>query len=179
MDQLILEFIKNLGQEQRKNLKLLADYLYALPEDYEHFTMELFNVDTDSPYEVKSTSCGTVACAVGHMPYVEGMPSPEPFEGWVVYSSRVLLGGNYDCSEEILWEFLFSGGWVSYDNTTKGAAKRIYYVLSLTENAADINNIADILDIYHILGDVDGEDTPELSKVYEQADSWLEEQSKV
>lgn len=89
-------------ERRRGNLEKLADYLEALPEDYEHFDMESFydhegscdlaesldeevaDVIGDYGVEAKDTlyatsiedflnNCGTVACAIGHAP-AAGIP---------------------------------------------------------------------------------------------------------
>ena len=120
-----------------KNLITLADYLYNLPDDYERFEMKFFycsNVIQDiiQPQEVnRSRSCGTAACAIGHIPNA----LPEEFKDFIK-EYRYLNW--YGVSEYVLemmsynkyWEFLFGAEWTEIDNTPKGAAKRIYYVLA-------------------------------------------------
>ena len=110
----------------RENLKLLADYLIQLPAGYEHFDMFNFHSFSSRPYtanEVSINTCGTVACAVGHAPYVDGLPEPEFGERWHEYSDRLFnltpLG----------WAWCFSDRWKYIDNTPHGAAKRIYWML--------------------------------------------------
>lgn len=111
----------------RKNLKLLADYLWNLPEGYEHFDMYFFHTGADTPSDAH-ISCGTAACALGHSPYVQGLPGPLEGERWFQYSGRI-----FDLNSGFLkgWDWCFSSDWAEIDNTPKGAAKRIYYLLSL------------------------------------------------
>lgn len=110
----------------KENLKLLADYLLQLPEDYKHFDMEFFSDEEEYfPCKIQYTHCSTSACAVGHAPYVEGLPKPEVDESWVGYSVRIfgLVSSSYE------WEWCFSGEWADADNTPHGAAKRILWLL--------------------------------------------------
>jgi len=115
---------------ERKNLKLLADYLWNLPEGYDHFEIREFNADAKYPVDIDAQAgCNTVACAVGHAPYVEGLPKPLGCEYWADYSERIF---NLDTPDRCGgWDWCFSPSWYNADNTPKGAAKRIYYLLSL------------------------------------------------
>lgn len=115
----------------RHNLQKLADYLWALPDDYEGFDMGMFHPQFDNA-TVFSPECGTAACAVGHAP-LAGI-KPRRREEWHDYSHRTLIGGG----DEWLW--CFSAAWRGVDNTTKGAAKRIYWLL---ENGAAPNKYDD------------------------------------
>tara|TARA_R110002094_G_scaffold153354_5_gene140891 strand:- start:3436 stop:3891 length:456 start_codon:yes stop_codon:yes gene_type:complete len=107
----------------RKNLKKLADYLAALPQDYTEFDMTCYASDGLSPYETHHT-CGTVGCAIGHGPKVKGLEAL-PEEGWTGYIKRVC--GFEEESREYDW--VFDGFWSDVDNTTTGAALRIYTLL--------------------------------------------------
>ena len=102
----------------RENLEKLAYYLHALPDFYQHFHMGNWNQDHMDDHKY---GCCTVACAVGHGVYA-GFPIKEK-EFWHDYSYRVFL----EDSEE--WKWCFSAAWEHTDNTTKGAAKRILYML--------------------------------------------------
>lgn len=114
-----------------RNLLALAKYLdeLALPD---HFDMN-FYVDRkddggfgDMPAEVTKqeiNTCGTVACAVGHLPVLF---APEQDENWDKYVERVLDVRGYN---DPVWDWMFSPPWAGTDNTPKGAAARIrYYV---------------------------------------------------
>ena len=116
-----------------KNLTLLAAYLEKLPAYYEHFNMASYMCDEDDFQIVLSqaaghppTHCGTVACAVGHAPFVTGMPQPNFSDySWAYYSERIFdMGGN-----DMAWDWCFSAPWDDVDNTPKGAAARIRYLI--------------------------------------------------
>jgi len=130
-------------ETRRENLALLATYLEQLPADYTHFHMSHFFYDwttchllerrkfttfdflTD-PQTILNT-CGTVACSLGHGP-AAGIPMnvlPENFDSmssWSQYAD--LFSSSY---EE--YEWLFSGAWSAYDNSHRGAAARIRWLL--------------------------------------------------
>lgn len=110
----------------RENLSRLADYLAALPADYEHFDMARFRTTmTGKEHEptTRPMGCRTVACAVGHAPLALPDLPPKPDEEWDEYSNR--LFGLYDRE----WEWCFAAGWVHTDNTPAGAAARIRWLL--------------------------------------------------
>jgi hypothetical protein len=116
--------------KHRENLLKLARYLWDLPEDYTHFDMETF---FDGPDPIghcppqnaqRPGGCGTVACALGHGPAAGVKPS-DNVAGWYSYSLEAFgLPGH---STEWLW--CFSDTWRQKDNTPRGAAKRIFYML--------------------------------------------------
>ena len=111
------------------NLKLLADYLLALPEDYQHFDMGSWHDDYEFPIDayLESTShCNTAGCAVGHAPYVQGLPKPYDDEGWCEYSERIFDLDEYSAE----WKWCFDFRWEYVDNTPHGAAKRILQLIS-------------------------------------------------
>lgn len=138
----------------RKNLKLLADHLWALPDNYQHFEMMDFlaitvdgRKETLGPDEIETLSCGAVACALGHAPFVGGIPKPYDCETWISYCARVLVSPH---SYE--WDYLFSEEWGYIDNTPKGAAQRIYYLLANADAAGFLPGGRD-----RIFSGVDGE----------------------
>lgn len=121
----------------RENLTKLAAYLESLPADYQHFDMGVFyhrdDYDTikaeleyaEDPTAV--THCGTAACALGHGP-AAGI-APTRVTGtvgidWSAYGLKFI-----DQDDTATYEFLFSGHWDQIDNTLRGAAARIRYVL--------------------------------------------------
>src|SRR3546814_806467 len=112
------EYPHGLTLEQYQNLRRLAAYLMALPEDYAKFDMGWWTADSRSP---GATTCGTVACAGGHGP-IAGIPSL-PGEYWGDYIPRVF--GN----DTRLTNYMFGSSWAEYDNTPQGAGKRILYAL--------------------------------------------------
>ena len=107
--------------KHQRNLRLLADHIDNV--DQENFSMETYGI-------YRGHNCETVACALGHAPYVHGLGTVDDDHNnsilnWEKYSKRV-FGLDYT-DEEWLW--CFSCSWESYDNTPKGAAKRIRYML--------------------------------------------------
>ena len=111
------------------NLKLLAEYLLALPEDYQHFDMGSWHDDYECPidaYLEEAPHCNTAGCAVGHSPYVKGLPKPHDEEEWEEYSERIF--GMSEGSDE--WNWCFHYAWENVDNTPHGAAKRILQLIS-------------------------------------------------
>jgi len=103
---------------QRKNLLKLAAYLLKLrPTKKLGFDMDDFECET---------SCGTVACAAGHAPHA-GIPKRFQ-EGWSDYTDRVFFKMDSTINRRMNW-WCFEAYWARYDNTPKGAAYRILYVL--------------------------------------------------
>lgn len=87
--------------------------------------------------------CGTVACAAGHGP-LYGMKKRKD-EEWSDYVYRVFLplaDASYDAYffRSAVFDWLFSAHWSDTDNTPKGAAARILYLLDngLPENAREV-----------------------------------------
>jgi len=115
------EYPHGLTLEQYQNLRRLAAYLIALPEDYREFDMAWWTDDYTRYAE--DSVCGTVACAGGHGPRA-GIAAL-PGEDWEAYISRAFTGrGN--AAFEI---YIFGANWKQYDNTPQGAGKRILYAL--------------------------------------------------
>jgi len=90
----------------RKNLIILAEYLYNLKPDYSHFDMGTYfsgdyyeglaysdELEFDySEFNRELHKCGTVACALGHAPSLaDKFPEfkPKLGEDWEEYSDRV------------------------------------------------------------------------------------------
>lgn len=134
--------LPDITSKQVTNLKLLAIYLYNLPEDYKHFHMNTYFTHPEGPiskeqasnqsdlrtYEEHLNHCGSSACAVGHGPSLQEIDKdfkPLSDEYWNDYSLR--LFGFRPWSLE--WAWCFGGNWDEYDNTPKGAAKRIVYLI--------------------------------------------------
>lgn len=145
----------DLTRAQRNNLKKLATYLESLPEDYEHFEMDIFISQpdvcgSDEPEFAKYArenggvaqhGCGTVACAVGHGPAAGVLFRPSDMGNairWIhdkgYVSFKVPVWDRYSnrfCNEDTaLWSWLFGGQWSDFDNHHWGAAARIRYVLA-------------------------------------------------
>jgi hypothetical protein len=115
-------------KERRANLVKLARFLYTEPIEPKRFGMSCFfklDDDYDAGDEtVKVQSCNTAGCAVGWGP-MAGIPFDED-EAWIDYCSRQFI-----CSSEesYQWEWCFDANWIDGDNTPKGAAKRILWLL--------------------------------------------------
>jgi hypothetical protein len=146
-----------LGTQQRANLARLADYLAALPADYEHFSMENFLEFPLPPrqqraleceyalgrWSMTGTRCGTAACALGHGPAAgvlfreseicwpeQASPGQPGVPDWLLYSRRFCPDSDTDPAGRVLWRWLFGGEWMHCDDTPRGAAARIRYVLA-------------------------------------------------
>lgn len=111
-----------LSQEYENNLRKLAAYLLA-GELKADFNMRDFT-DRARGFlpQKEATDCGTVGCAVGHGPFA-GIPKTKE-ETWSDYSYRV-----FGLFVDSYWEWCFSDEWEEIDNSPKGAAKRIIYLL--------------------------------------------------
>lgn len=111
----------------RENLTTLANYLLALPTDYQHFGMSHFSELGHGPRDYYlSPSCGTVGCAAGHGPAAGLKPTVNDVDWWV-YIERVF--GLPDGTQE--WDWCFSAHWGEFDidNTPHGAGRRILHML--------------------------------------------------
>jgi hypothetical protein len=104
----------------RKNLQKLATFLAygKLPKEVE-FDMSAYAED---PWSKRDTICGTVGCAAGMGPFA-GIKKKR-VEDWDDYCGRVFLES---ASRE--WDWCFGSSWQDIDNTPKGAARRIQYLL--------------------------------------------------
>jgi len=120
-----------------KNLILLANYLEALPSNWQHFTMSEFMVVESNdvePYDAKDTvSCGTSACAIGHAVFVEGLPKPKGDVDWVTYGKQLF---DIHCSHPA-WSWCFSSSWACVDDTPKGAAARIKHLIEVGKDSLE------------------------------------------
>ena len=118
-------------KKHRDNLAKLADYLAALPADYEHFDMDDYNRDRREGsrrhlyIQDRRYGCGTVACAVGHGPAAGIRVYGDAV--WASYCRRVFGIGRNDGRGGVneTFEYLFGSAWTQYDNTPQGAAERI------------------------------------------------------
>lgn len=115
-----------LTTEQRNNLITLAQYLLG-GKLKARFDMGFFTEFENEWVSDRQTECGTVGCALGHGPYagIEKAVS----EDWIKYGVRCFTpftAANTDFSP---WDWCFGGAWEMFDNTPKGAARRIVYML--------------------------------------------------
>ena len=117
-----------MNARHRKNLRKLANYVLNLPDDYEHFSMSFYLIGKAGvfdPEEAKAAilTCGTTGCLLGHGPSA-GI-SPRGCSGWWEYASAkfgLLTHGRP-------WRWCFGGSWDAVDNTPRGGALRILYML--------------------------------------------------
>ncbi len=103
----------DLTPKQKKNLRRLATFLWRTRRQ---FTMSQF---CEEKLGDATPVCGSIGCAVGNAPYA-GIPKSVK-ESWYEYAERAFGGKS--------WSWCFSGGWAHFDNTSRGAAKRIFYML--------------------------------------------------
>jgi len=130
--------IDAITEYQAGNLEKLADYLLALPEDYDKFNMSylMFYLDEMNARDFveELPECGAVACALGHAP-AAGVPYKKD-EYWTQMGQRE-LGLNMDpvgqnsYSMGVMWDYCFTGSWHEFDNTPQGAGQRIKNFLLL------------------------------------------------
>lgn len=109
-------------------LKKLAIYLNNLPVSYTDFDMKTFNTETAHVAYKLGYQCGTAACALGHLPYVEGAIKPHINEVWRTYGFRSIWGTHRPSVAYPLYNYMFDFYWSDVDNTPHGAAKRIWAV---------------------------------------------------
>lgn len=101
-----------------KMMDKLAAFVVTVKPD--QFDMRTFRHDGTEP--TQKHNCGTAGCFIGWGP-AAGIRA-KPYEGWKEYSGR--MSGLFNRKDA--WRWLFSGTWVSTDNTPKGAAARWYYL---------------------------------------------------
>ena len=103
----------------RTNLIKLANGLFKHKSYGARFDMRQF-CSSESFYY--TTDCGTVGCAVGFGPFC-GIPKFS-YETWREYSYKFI-----DPFYNSDWAWCFGSAWSTCDNTRKGAARRITYLL--------------------------------------------------
>jgi len=142
-----------LTEENKINLDKLATYLEHLPVDYAAFQMSQFfrprddyeNFrDREKKYALENGGvgqCGAIACAVGHGPsagvlftedqFVEDSYFDEKTDSWKDYTrpNWSAYSNQFVSRNTAMWEYLFGGTWSRYDDSHRGAAARIRYVL--------------------------------------------------
>lgn len=116
----------------KENLQTLATFLYygRKPRGVE-FDMERF-ADGES---YLATKCGTAGCAVGWGPFA-GI-AKQSGEEWQDYSERCFI------PDSLEWFWCFDADWAGADNTRKGAAKRIQYLLDNGEVPEGFHSFVD------------------------------------
>jgi len=105
----------------RENLKLMADHIRKIPQ--EAFDMERFRDG-----QVITPECNSIGCSVGHC--VELDPNPDAIPRWECGSiSFDIWAVNFTGLNSGQSRWCFSGDWMHTDNTPKGAALRIEWLL--------------------------------------------------
>lgn len=113
-------------QEQRNNLKKLADFIRTVPQ--EKFSMFAYRGDEDE----FTHECNTIGCALGYAPQVlydnlQDVPKyPDSRIRFEKISDEKL--GIISFSYAFAW--MFSLRWTGVDNTPTGAADRIEWFLN-------------------------------------------------
>lgn len=126
-------------EPSRTNFKKLADFLYNNVEP-RHFTMATFRDGQHNinDYREKGWKCGTVGCALGWAPFVAGLaPTKELLDShaecgltWTDYAEWLFPAlGESSLSDQSAFSYCFGGEWANVDNSPRGAAQRIYYML--------------------------------------------------
>ncbi len=145
---------------------ILADFLDTIPDHEPRFDLRTFfdtcSVDLEHKYvktgDMPSPDCGTTACALGWGPAAGIIPSPDTFKNGTMYWNRYFLTDFmgrklpekgfmfiYDDEEaDAVFAWCFDERWAPIDNTAKGAAARIRYML----DGKDISNPRINSDIY-------------------------------
>lgn len=139
-----------LTKQRRENLGKLAPYLENLPTDYSHFGMAQYTslaTELDIQYALKNgglaryadeqlgqNECGTVACAVGHGPAAGILFRPRADMRWDGYDNRKVPDWDHYSSRfaekhSPEWDWLFDSRWEGVDDTHRGAAARIRWLL--------------------------------------------------
>jgi hypothetical protein len=131
--------MSTLTDEQRANLDKLATYLEGLPKRYKHFGMGVWITGADGKAIVRYalenggvSSCGAVACAVGHGP-AAGILVPGSMVTLDCYGPSVDWWNYAEQAFGVCHDWCFESDWDTIDNHHYGAAARIRYLLDKGE----------------------------------------------
>jgi len=107
-----------------ENLRKLADFLRALPEDYDNFVMVTFFEGSLTDYLATKNVCGTPACALGHG-LAAGIDTKQSiFDfNWFNYCNE-LAGVSFWSNQA---QFMFGTGW---PDCPRLAADRIEFLIN-------------------------------------------------
>jgi len=116
------EEVERIKAERKKMLSTLG-----IPEDKEWYEIVR---STELAVPEVYNHCGTSACAVGHGP-LAGIPVlPEDRNQWPRYEKRVFGVSQNDSETKYkVWTLFFGPDWLSDNNTAKGTAMRIRYIM--------------------------------------------------
>jgi len=129
----------------RENFAKLADKLDTVPDDSERFDMTDYFAGSVSRYiKLGTVPCGTCACAAGWGP-AAGIPVPPEvlhhdsnWLYWTGYISIQFFGLSIDDDDDYdewgdeeneVYRWCFDDAWRQFDNTARGAAARIRWML--------------------------------------------------
>lgn len=173
-----------MNAQQEINLRLLANWLLDNAEHLEKegaFSMDMYRQDRVNTrrHDVRfksTTDCGSVGCALGWAPLTAHKALAHIDEDFIgetgldfeLYCDRVFGLGYTDYA----WNFMFSEGWVYYDNTAKGAGIRILFFLEMGINHIPPN-------IEPMLESPEGSCREDLEELVELYNSWFLEDYEV
>lgn len=141
----------------KTNMRLLANWLMTNEKhlvETNGFNMGYFRSDQNQKMEdfVSPEQCGTAGCALGWGP-ATGVPALAAIEadfytaeeGFVKtldydrYCRRVMQidTNKIDTPDDAQWVWCFDEGWTPIDNTPRGAAIRIFYLLDHGDEVSD------------------------------------------
>ena len=112
--EIAIAFLNNLPTSDKFDMSnfLYSDDLDGAPSEYE-----------------KIKECGFAACSVGWTPSMPGIPLPDADDDWETYGERI-----YDIERfSKAWNWCFDEKWSDIDNSPKGAAARMAYLLDNQE----------------------------------------------
>lgn len=149
--------VRPANEQERQELEKLKSSGLAFAMDC--FAQQTGSTDDTLPQDLPHRSCNTVCCLLGHGPLAGIEPDMEILKTktahqrlllsstqlWLGYAKKFLPDsadypdGNpppprvfrsyYTDTGEIVYDFLFSGGWAQIDNHAEGGVLRIRYVL--------------------------------------------------
>ena len=113
----------------KANYEKLHDYAIANLTDDKVDMGEYVGGDIDDDIDypkhaIKLVNCGSVACMLGHSTVIF-QEEARRADSWNEFSHLVF--GCQHIDEE--WHFIFSPDWANWDNTVKGACRRIELLL--------------------------------------------------
>ena len=115
-------------EDQEANLLALADFL---DKDPSNFDMGNFAENDEQSVDVcainSDHNCGTVCCAIGMSPFIFPEKCNKSLRVGSYLDWQCLGDYLYGKLNMFAWDWMFSHMWTRYDNTPRGAARRIRY----------------------------------------------------
>lgn len=109
----------------RENLQKAADYIRTIPQ-------EMFNMDRMRDWGDDFThECKTVGCVIGHSVAIFPWDQIPKFrDGSIIYSEFSIAFFQLNPAKDVAaWAWCFGPNWSVIDNTPKGAALRIEWLI--------------------------------------------------